>query len=60
MDNELTVLITPVLRKHLAADEELDNEVRRRIKNLQEGTSAWDVQYGKIKEELQRTRKLGI
>lgn len=59
MDNELNLLITPVLRKHLAADEELDNEVRRRIKNLQEGTSAWDIQYGKIKEELQRTRKLG-
>lgn len=59
MDNELTVHITPVLRKHLSADEELDGEVRRRIKNLQEGTSAWDIQYGKIKEELQRTRKLG-
>ncbi|NOZ01301.1 MAG: DUF507 family protein [Deltaproteobacteria bacterium] len=59
MDNELTLQITPVLRKHLAADEELDNEVRRRIQNLQEGTSAWDVQYGKIKEELKRTRNLG-
>jgi len=57
MDNELVVVITPVMRKHLAADEELDNEVRRRIKNLQEGTGAWDIQYSKIKDELKRNKR---
>lgn len=57
-DNELALQMTPVLRKHLAADEELDGEVRRRIKNLTEGTLAWDTQYRKVMDELRRTKKL--
>jgi hypothetical protein len=47
-----------VLRKHLAADEELDGEVRKRIRNLTEGTLAWDVQYRKVMEELRKSRRL--
>jgi len=58
MDNDLTVVITPILRKHLAADEELDLEVRKRIKNLQEGTVSWEVQYQKLRDELKHVRKL--
>lgn len=57
-DNEIAVHLAPVLRRHLAADEELDAEVRKRIKNLQEGTLAWDLQYRKVMEELRRTRRL--
>lgn len=57
-DNDLAVHITPVLRKHLAADEELDGEVRKRIRNLTEGTLAWDVQYRKVMEELRKSRRL--
>ncbi len=57
-DNELVVQMTPVLRKYLAADEELDGEVRRRIKNLTEGTMAWDTQYRKVLDELRRVKKL--
>lgn len=58
MDNELIVVTTPVLRKHLAADEELDSEVRRRIRNFQEGTVAFDVQYRKVQEELRRSKRM--
>jgi len=57
-DNELVVLLTPVLRKHLAADEELDGEIRKRIRNLQEGTMDWDIQYRRVMDELKRTKKL--
>ncbi|MBP7125371.1 DUF507 family protein [Myxococcota bacterium] len=57
-DNDLVVQMTPVLRKHLAADEELDGEVRKRIRNLTEGTLAWDVQYRKVMEELRKSRRL--
>ena len=60
MDNDLVVHIGPILRKHLAADEELDGEVRRRIKNLQEGSVAWDVQYRKVLEELRKTKKMEL
>jgi hypothetical protein len=58
MDNDLVVIITPILKKHLAADEELDQEVRKRIKNLQEGTITWDAQYQKLKDEMKKVRRL--
>lgn len=58
MDNDLTVVITPVLKKHLAADEELDQEVRKRIRNLQEGTISWEAQYQKLKDDLKKARRL--
>lgn len=58
MDNDLVIIITPILKKHLAADEELDQEVRKRIKNLQEGTITWDAQYQKLKDEMKKVRRL--
>ena len=58
MDNELVVAMAPVLKRHLSADEELDAEVKKRIRNIQEGTVAFDVQYKKVQEELRRTRGL--
>jgi hypothetical protein len=46
------------LRKHMLVDQELDAEVRRRIKNLEEGTSTWEIEYGRILEQLKRNRGL--
>jgi hypothetical protein len=48
----------PVLKKYLAADDELDAEVRNKMKNLQEGTRTWEVEYQKIKNEIQRRKGL--
>ena len=48
--------IRPVLQKHMSLDEELDQEVRRRIKNLQEGTTQWDVEYQRVLEQLRKNR----
>jgi hypothetical protein len=42
----------------MQVDEELDEEVRRRIKNLQEGTSTWEVEYGKVLDQIKRNRGL--
>ncbi len=47
-----------ILKKHMAVEEELDEEVRRRIKNLQEGTSTWEVEYGKALSQIKRNRGL--
>ncbi|HVZ72184.1 MAG TPA: DUF507 family protein [Polyangia bacterium] len=47
-----------VLKKSMQVDDELDEEVRRRIKNLQEGTSTWEVEYGKMLEQIKRNRGL--
>jgi hypothetical protein len=43
-----------ILKKHMAVDEELDQEVRRRIKNLEEGTQTWELEYAKVMEQIKR------
>ncbi len=42
----------------LDVDEEIDREARARLKHLQEGTSAWEVEYHKTVELLRRSRGL--
>jgi uncharacterized protein len=48
-----------VLKKHMAVDDELDQEVRRRIKNLEEGTQSWELEYAKVMEQIKRKHGLG-
>ena len=50
--------IREILRKHMAVDEELDEEVRRRIKNLAEGTQTWEIEYAKVMEQMKRKHGL--
>ena len=57
-DTVLRKRMTDILKKHMQVDEELDEEVRRRIKNLQEGTSTWEVEYGKVLDQIKRNRGL--
>lgn len=45
-----------VIAKHMSVDDELDKEVRAKIKNLQEGTTNWDVEYAKVMEQAKRKR----
>ena len=47
-----------VLKKHMAEDQDLKREVERRLKNLQEGTTSWDVEYSKVEARLRRLRGL--
>ncbi len=47
-----------VLKKHMSVDEELDAEVRLRIKNLQEGTNAWETEYAKAMDQIKRKHGL--
>jgi hypothetical protein len=53
-DATLRRKVRDILKKHMAVDEELDAEVRRRIKNLQEGTQTWDLEYAKVMEQIRR------
>ncbi len=46
--------VKEILAKHMRVDEELDEEVRKRIKNLQEGTQSWDLEYAKAMEQIKR------
>jgi hypothetical protein len=47
-----------VLKKHMSVDEELDQEVRQRIKNLEEGTATWDLEYSKVMEQIKQKHGL--
>jgi hypothetical protein len=51
-DTILRRKIKDICKKHMMVDEAIDQEVRDRIKNLEEGTSAWDVEYGKVLEQV--------
>jgi len=57
-DHELRRKITPILKKHMDVDSELDKEVRSKIKNLTEGTSTFDVEYARVMGQLKDKYKL--
>ena len=57
-DNVLRQKIYAVMKKHLDVDEEIDREARARLKHLQEGTSAFDIEYNKTVEQIRRARGL--
>lgn len=57
-DTVLRRRMADVLKKHMLVDEELDEEVRRKIKNLEEGTATWEVEYGRVLEQIKRNRGL--
>ena len=44
--------IKDICKKHMSVDDTIDQEVRDRIKNLEEGTSAWDIEYSKVLEQV--------
>ena len=57
-DHPLRKKIFNIFKKHLDVDDEIDREARARLKHLQEGTSAWEVEYGKTIDLLRRSRGL--
>lgn len=57
-DQDLRAAIIPILKKELATDSELDKQVKSRIKNLQEGTVDYEVEYKKTMEQIRSSRKL--
>lgn len=57
-DVELRKAITPILRKHMDVDTDLDREVRSKIKNLQEGTSDFEVEYRRVMSQIKHKRRL--
>jgi len=40
-------------------DEAIDQEVRDRIKNLEEGTQAWELEYKRAMDQIKRKHGLG-
>ena len=57
-DSELRKKVSVVLLKNMQVDADIDQEVRRRIKNLQEGTAMWEVEYQRVMENVRQKHKL--
>jgi hypothetical protein len=57
-DTILRKKIFALFKKHLDVDDEIDREARARLKHLQEGTQAFDIEYQKTVELLRRSRGL--
>lgn len=57
-DTILRKKIFGLFKKHLDVDDEIDREARARLKHLQEGTQAFDIEYQKTVELLRRSRGL--
>jgi len=55
-DSDMRKKMKVIIRRNMLVDEELDGEVRNRIKNLQEGTTNWDVEYAKVMEQIKQKR----
>lgn len=47
-----------VLERHMGVDDEMDKEVRSRLKHLSEGTQNWDVEYARVMEQVKRRRNV--
>lgn len=57
-DTELRKKIAPVLRKHMDVGGELDEEVRSKIKNLEEGTASFEIEYQRVMADMKRKKGL--
>ena len=57
-DATLRKKMTPILRRHMEVDTGLDAEVRSKIKNLQEGTAAFEVEYATVMNQIKHKRGL--
>lgn len=44
------------LRRQMAADEQLEQEVRGRLKHVQEGTQMWEIEYRRMMEDIKRRK----
>ncbi|MFT7623850.1 MAG: hypothetical protein ACI9WU_003035 [Myxococcota bacterium] len=55
-DNDMRKKMVTVIKRHAEIDDELQRQVKARIKNLQEGTGAYELEYEKVMGNL-RARK---
>jgi hypothetical protein len=57
-DVELRRKMAPVLKHHMAVDEELEREVRGKLKHVEEGSRTWEVEYNRVMEDIRRRKGL--
>lgn len=57
-DVELRRKLRGPLRAQVAVEDDLQAEVRGRLKHVKEGTSLWEVEYRRMMEEIKRRKGL--
>ena len=57
-DHELRRMMAPIFKKHMAADEEAEREVRGKLKHVKEGTALWEVEYQRMMADIKRRKGL--
>jgi uncharacterized protein len=57
-DHDLRRRMRPALKKYLDIDDALDNEVRSKLKHMQEGSRMWEVEYQRVMSDIQRRKGL--
>ena len=58
-DLDLRKKIVAIIRRHTEVEGELDVAVRNKIKNLEEGTATFEIEYARMMEKMKRTKGLG-
>lgn len=53
-DVQLRKKIKEIVTKHMKVEEELDGEVRQRMKNIQEGTDSWEIEYARVMDQIKQ------
>ncbi len=51
-DTSMRRKLKEIVKKHMMVNEELDKEVRQRIRNLEEGTQTWEIEYNRVLEQM--------
>lgn len=55
-DHQLKLAMRTPIRKEQAAAEQVEDNVRKRLKHVEEGSSQWEVEYQRMREEMTRRR----
>lgn len=53
-DHQLKLAMRGPIRTKFQSSDEVEDKVRKRMKHMQEGTSAWEIEYQRMKEEVSR------
>ena len=57
-DQQMRPKILQVMKKHLDVEDDIDREARGRLKHLEEGTGAFEIEYQKVVDQIRRARGL--
>lgn len=57
-DVDLRRAMASIFKKYMAADDSVDAEVRAQLRHVKEGTREWDIEYGRVLEQIKRKKGL--